>query len=222
MSRKHRFTLIELLVVIAIIAILAAILMPALTKARGTAREVTCRGNLRQVNLLVTIYAGENNGHYPVSETEHNPHQEVLELLDAYQSSGKMRVFYCPEETLLEMVASNPNGGRPPGATDSVSNTEENRTLGNISYIYWSFLRNKDLNGVYWRDPVQFAPRKLREGLQNPSKLWVWADFFRQGSPVFPHNRKSGAKGGGVNVAFLDGHVDIVFGRPQDSFVNVP
>lgn len=83
---------------------------------------------------------------------------------------------------------------------------------------------NKQHNGVYWRDPVQFAPRQLqlRTSLPEPAKLWVWSDFFRQGSSMFPHNRKSGGAGGGLNVAFLDGHVDIVFGRPQDSFQNLP
>jgi prepilin-type N-terminal cleavage/methylation domain-containing protein len=219
---RCRFTLIELLVVIAIIAILSAMLLPALSKARGTAREVTCRGNLRQVNLMVMMYADDNKGWFPRSETEHNPHRETLERLGVANDSGAVRVFYCPEQELLEMVASNPNGGRPPGATDSVINTEENRALGNISYIYWSFRVNKQHNGVFWRDPVQFAPRQLRTTMPEPSKMWVWSDFFRQGSPMFPHNRKSGAAGGGLNVAFLVGHVDIVFGRPQDSFQNLP
>ncbi len=221
-NSQHLFTLIELLVVIAIIAILSAMLLPALGKARGTAREVTCRANLRQINLLVTMYASEHNGHYSVSETEHNPHRRMLEELGVYGHPGQMKVFYCPEEALLERIASNPNGGRPPGATDSVINNEENRELGNISYIYWSFLKNKEHGGTPWRDPAQFVPRKLREGLPQPSKLWVWSDFFRQGSPIFPHNRKSGPQGGGLNIAFMDGHVDIVFGRPQDSFQNLP
>ena len=221
-SSARPFTLIELLVVIAIIAILSAMLLPALAKARGTAREVACRANLRQVNVIAAMYASDNHGCYPLSPTEHNPHRDTLEKLGVYDKAGDLRVFYCPEQELLEMVATNPNGGRPPGATDSVINTPDNRAAGNISYIFWSFQDNKRHNGTPWRDPVQFAPRQLRDGLPEPSKLWVWSDFFRQGSPMFPHNRKSGAKGGGLNSAFLDGHVAILFGRPQDGFQNLP
>ena len=61
---RRGFTLIELLVVIAIISILAAILLPALSRARQKAVSVQCVNNLRQLYLAVTMYAGENNGHY--------------------------------------------------------------------------------------------------------------------------------------------------------------
>ncbi len=65
MNRRDGFTLIELLVVIAIIAILMAILMPALQRVKEQAREIVCRGNLRQYGVAQAMYLDDNADRYP-------------------------------------------------------------------------------------------------------------------------------------------------------------
>lgn len=64
--KRKQFSLIELLVVIAVIAILAALLMPALGKARGTALRIKCLSNMKQLGVGFAQYLGENEDYYPL------------------------------------------------------------------------------------------------------------------------------------------------------------
>ncbi|MHC4356816.1 MAG: type II secretion system protein, partial [Planctomycetota bacterium] len=64
MSKRRGFTLIELLVVIAIIALLMAIMMPALSRVKGQAQKVMCRARLKEWGLMFKLYTDEHDGYF--------------------------------------------------------------------------------------------------------------------------------------------------------------
>jgi len=109
--RRYGFTLVELLVVIGIIALLIAILLPSLNKARESARRTSCLSNLRQVHQAYMLYALASKDDLPIGVLG-GAYQFNYQIWnkDRYVSFGKLfeadfvkepRIFYCPSDSGL-------------------------------------------------------------------------------------------------------------------------
>ena len=111
MNDKRAFTLIELLVVIAIIAILAALLLPTLSRAKETGRRTACVSNLRQINLAIRLYADDYSDSLPVLP-DPNPYPNGVgayykQLVKGYlgltgPASPNEKAFVCPSDRVLQ------------------------------------------------------------------------------------------------------------------------
>jgi len=118
MRKAKGFTLIELLVVIAIIAILAAILLPALARARESARRASCQNNLKQWGIILKMFAGENKDKYPLASQDHTGGNGTTTPAFAVGPAGARMAVYVgwwqvyPEYLTDMTIGQCPSAGR--------------------------------------------------------------------------------------------------------------
>ncbi|MBI4028302.1 MAG: DUF1559 domain-containing protein [Verrucomicrobia bacterium] len=177
----------ELLVVIAIIAILAALLSPALKAARGKARQIKCVSNLRQLGLAAGMYIQDNEDYFP--DTTYTTHYPWATRLQPYV---KDRIFWCPSDVK--------NATYNPAACSYMYNWQ----LGGYDVGIGSWGYNRKIGSI--RRPSQVV--LITDSPMNPNYISIpgYPDGWMYFAPA--HNG-GGRHSGSDNILFVDGHVGI-------------
>ncbi|MFH0795764.1 MAG: type II secretion system protein [Candidatus Omnitrophota bacterium] len=155
--KKRGFTLIELLVVI---AILAAMLLPALSQAREKARQAVCISNVKQMGMVLAMYANDQNGYIPQASWETQAEFSVAQnyslgmLIDAgtITPTDAVKLLTCPGVTKKKSKAGILNW--PVSAASAIETDYGYFGGGGVSSLIWKKLEDRKNNAMYWDTEV--------------------------------------------------------------------
>ncbi len=230
MNKKKGFTLIELLVVISIIAMLLAILMPALGKVKEKARATVCRANLKQWGLIINLYAQDNNGEMQ-DNGDGMPRGEVwYNLFRDYYQNDKIRVCVSAARPMENAAAEGSTGikGSSKNAWVVYYGNGQPNDIGSYAMNSWMqsprvLAAGWDANygEYYWRKTdvsqaknipafVDGAQRALNPIESDGNEAPNYRDELNGGWTNSLKRVCIDRHSGTINVVFLDGHSDKV------------